>query len=546
MKTFKFSFFIILILSACSKKTEYIPFQESHFIIIYSDARFDLVSNEDKKTVIKSFSNYQGVIQVDGIHRFIPQNDTDRELYSFQIKCLTEWKCPEGIALLSRGNFAMNPSFSYGENPIDTSFAYLVNKTNLKSAHETLTFLNQPNIELPSSGFNKEVFSDWIKQHADGNRYALVNLYYLFESWKNKVYDPEFNKVLSRAPLSLKRLSELKDEKEIESYVLSHPIDQEILNDPKIREAYQHLIDENLATFFHIEQPIKVIQNDFETFASIPYLKELAFQKIMESGEFVFDPPPPSELIPNGENLVLTGKDWTINVKRPRNVKLQFKFLPGKEWEIKNIQSITNDESLVFKITTVTEEEFQIKSRELPKVFDGAERMKKFAATLPKKANEIIDEYASKSTKEAGVYLALKFGKGGFDSQSNNYVYELDDPSTIHYLFKNNHYIKADKSEISGDLFGKIGDDYETIQLEGWYQKYNKETKEYFVFLNFTEIFCGCDCSEYKKREQKCWNSGNLLKVKFPASAVLNKDFEDTKLEFESPDSNACDKILNY
>ncbi|WP_167481410.1 hypothetical protein [Leptospira kemamanensis] len=56
----------------------------------------------------------------------------------------------------------MNSKFSYGENPSYGPNGYFILQTNVKSAVETLQFLTQNDAEVPISGFNKEVFKDWI------------------------------------------------------------------------------------------------------------------------------------------------------------------------------------------------------------------------------------------------------------------------------------------------------------------------------------------------------------------------------------------------
>lgn len=540
------SLFVVLFLTFhCSKKTEYIPLTEPHSLILYTNADFEIINLEDKKTAIKKFSNYRGVIEVEGLHRFIPQKDNDKELYYFQIKCLSEWKCPEGKAILARGSFLMNPKFSYGENPSYGSNGYFILQSSVKSAVETLNFLTQTDAEVPTSGFNKEVFKDWVKTKEITGEDDFVNLYYLFETWKNKTFDPELQKVLKKTHKSLKYLSEQTDPSEIESFIANHPIDSEILNESKIQSAYQNFINRNLDTFFHIERSNKEIANEFEKYSEVPYLQELAFQKIMESGEFVFEPLPPSEVVPNAETITLTKKNWTLSIKKPRQVQLRFGFVPNAEWNIKRIQSVPNDEFLSFKIIADNGNEFHVKTKQLPKVFDGAEKMKEFSATLPKKATEIIDQFASSSAKEAGVYLALKFGKGGYDPNKNLYEYTIDDQTIIHYYFKNNKIIKADKSEISGDLSYSIGDSYSTYNFDSWYQKYNKEKKEYTVFLNYTRSECGCDCFESKSVDNQCWTAGEMIKIRFPGYAILNKDFSEARVEFENPKDVLCNEPLN-
>ncbi|MBM9548317.1 hypothetical protein JWG40_14910 [Leptospira sp. 201903074] len=539
------SFVVLIFTIHCSKKTEYIPLTEPHSLIVYTNADFEIINLEDKKTAIKKFTNYRGVIEVEGLHRFIPQKDNDKELYYFQIKCLSEWKCPEGKAILSRGSFLMNPKFSYGENPSYGSNGYFILQSSVKSAAETLNFLTQNDAEVPISGFNKDVFKDWIKVNETTGEDSFVSLYYLFETWKNKTFDPEFQKVLKKTHKSLKFLSEQTDPSEIESFIASHPIDPEILNEPKIQSAYLNFTNRHLDTFFHIERSNKEISNQFETFAEVPYLQELAFQKIMESGEFVFEPLPPEEVVANAETITLTKKNWTLTFKKPRQVQLKFGFVPNVEWIIKKIQSVPSEEFLSFKLIAENGNEFHIKSKQLPKVFDGAEKMKEFSATLPKKAIEIIDKFASSSAKEAGVYLALKFGKGGYDPIKNLYEYTIDDPAIIHYYFKNNKIIKADKSEISGDLSYRLGDEYSTYIFDTWYQKYNKEKKEYTVFLNYTYSSCGCDCFEEKSVDNQCWTAGEMIKIRFPGHTILNNDFSEARVEFEKPKSSLCNEPLN-
>lgn len=440
----------------------------------------------------------------------------------------------------------MNSKFSYGENPSYGPNGYFILQTNVKSAVETLQFLTQNDAEVPISGFNKEVFKDWIQTNESLGEESFVNLYYLFEIWKNKVFDPEFSKVLSRTHKSLKYVSELKDPSEMESFIVKHPIDADILNEPKIQSAYQNYITRQLDLLFHIERSNQEISNQFESFSEIPYLQELAFQKIMESGEFVFDPLPPTEIVPNAETISRTKKNWTLSIKRPRQVSLRFSFLPNAEWKIKKIQSVPNEDSLLFKLIADSGEEFHFKSKQLPKVFDGAEKMKLFTSTLAKKATEIIDKYSSDSAKQAGVYLALKFGKGVYDPIHNIYDYTIDDPAIIHYFFKNNKIIKADKSEISGDLYYKTGDEYTTHIFDAWYQKYNKETKEYTVFLNYTTQSCGCDCFEDKYVDKQCWTAGEVIQIRFPGDVILNQNFSEAKVTFEKPDSEICNEPLNH
>ncbi len=529
---------------SCSKKTELIKLEEPKFLAPLESLPIKVFKTPDAAEHFHTSRDLKSFIEFDGILRLIPQNADTVENFYFQIHCPAEWKCDDGKAFVKRNEVILDADFKYGQNVSYGIPSVIIDKKDLDLKKPTVDFLIDEKSEFPKTPIDPKIFKFWI---GNGARFSQINQIKAFvDLIKFKKLDPRYAILTQDKDVSvtLKKAYSIQEESELNDYLA------EFSKSPLDNDS-QKLIDEKLklereilfSTLFHVESTWKQIAEQFNALTKNPYAQEIAFQKIIETGQFNIDGRLEYSFVGKTPDKNISAATWKLEIKTGEGVYLTENLLSGTpiKSEIIGLKANPNPDSLTFIVST-TGGDLNLTTVELPKVFDGAEKLKKIISEIPKNYKEIIDQNY-KDPQTAAILVALKFGKGGYDRSLGEYVYKVDDINAIIYQFKNNSIILANDDTFIEEMDYNLGGD---LKLTKWYQRYDKETKMRSVFIDYAIEGCARECYLTKYPDNLCFRSGDILEVRFSPLNLFSAAGESVQGELEDVKFSSTGKPSEY
>lgn len=542
------SIFLIFSISFCNKQEEFIKF-EQHMVIFPINNISEEIYSYDKTEKSHGLTDSLHSIETDGILIIFSKNAGKKQIF-FRIKCPDYWDCKNGYGLLKRESLYLEDVEKFGENVSKENPALIIKKEDLDKYDETKRYIRLSYLKpFPKNGIQLKFLNFQLRTSTDYkfNRLLTMQLYYIYDIILNKKTDKRYDGLYfwGRGAKTFEKLISMNSDIELNEFITRENFKLDLHTYKELDKKAQGILEEELFKLFHILIDPKEIVSFFNDLSKYPYLKEKAFKQMLETISFY-------KISLNEETSKfdsLTNQNvnskWKIDpnelkklIEIPNNGNIKF-------YEILNIKANIIENKISFEITLEDNDVILLTSENIVDIFDGKNKLEKYISQLPF-INEIINQN-KQNPRKAAMLMALKIGKGKYDTSSSEFQYLIENDKAVFLLLKNNFAIKAKENEYIGSTSYNVSVfQGNPLTLDGWYQTHDKETNERSFYLNFTEMDCGCFECEYKKHyDELCYKSGFEFKITFPISSIFLNENENITISSDDIENKYCLSIFD-